>query len=108
MLVIGVLIASLGGYIFLLFYYVTGGAQLISFLIRLFLPIKKSVFYIIYGLLIVPVWISMLLIYSSDADYNISHALMPVLIAALFYSPVMAVVYIYDNYRVYKSYEQLP
>lgn len=103
MLVLGVFMASLGGYAVLLFYYVAGGAQLISFLIRLFLPIKKSVLYIIYGILIIPVWISILLTYVSDADYDISQFCGPVLFASLFYSPLMAVMYIYDNYRVYQS-----
>ncbi|KFF19130.1 hypothetical protein [Chryseobacterium sp. JM1] len=104
MLMIGMVLAGFGGYNFLLFYYVTGGAQLISFLIRLFLPIKKSVFYIIYGILIIPVWTSVLLKYTSGADYDVSQILMSVLFASLFYSPVMAMIYIYDYYNVYKSY----
>ncbi|SFN03899.1 hypothetical protein SAMN05421594_0559 [Chryseobacterium oleae] len=104
MLMTGMILASFGGYNFLLFYYVTGSAQLISFLIRLFLPIKKSVFYIIYGILIIPVWVSILLKYASVANYDISQILMSVLFASLFYSPVMAVIYIYDYYRVYESY----
>ncbi|WP_223605637.1 hypothetical protein [Chryseobacterium sp. OSA05B] len=101
MLMIGILLASFQGYAALLFYYVTGGTQLISFLIRLFLPVRKSVFYIIYGILIIPVWISILLTYT---DYNISQFFYQVLFASLFYSPVMAVMYIYDYYSVYKSY----
>lgn len=108
MLVLGVFMAGFGGYAVFLFYYVTGGAQLISFLIRLFLPIKKSVLYIIYGILIMPVWASILLIYVSDADHDISQFCGPVLFASLFYSPLMAVMFIYDYYRVYESYQKQP
>ncbi|HCA07736.1 hypothetical protein [Chryseobacterium sp.] len=96
---VGALAALSEGILF--FYFIVGIPQLISFLIRLFLPIKKSVFYIIYGILIIPVWVSIL---SAYTDYNISQFLDPILLASLFYSPVMAAIYIYDYNRVCKSY----
>ena len=39
------------------FYYIVGGFQILSFLVRRFLNYKKSKFYKIYGFLLIPVWI---------------------------------------------------
>ena len=43
------------------FYYIVGGFQILSFLVRRFLNYKKSKFYKIYGFLLIPVWITFLL-----------------------------------------------
>jgi hypothetical protein len=87
------------------FYFVVGIPQFVSFLIRALQPEKKSVLYIIYGILILPVWISLLLVVGLKVHPDIAELLLLILIGALFYSPVMAVIYIYDNYRLYKSYK---
>lgn len=105
MLVLGILIVSFEGNAIILFYYVVGGSQLISFFIRAFLPEKKSVLYIIYGVLILPVWVSLMITFGLKVHSGFSELMLFILIGALIYSPVMAVLYIYDNYSVYKSYK---
>ncbi|MGN7756909.1 MULTISPECIES: hypothetical protein [Chryseobacterium] len=103
-LIAGIIIESIG--IFGgAFYFVVGIPQLVSFLIRVLQPGKKSLLYIIYGILILPVWISLLLVFGLKVHPDITEMLLMILIGALFYSPVMAVIYIYDNYRTYKSYQ---
>jgi len=87
------------------FYFVVGIPQFVSFLIRAFQPEKKSVLYTIYGILILPVWVSLLLVFGLKMHPEIAELLLLILMGALFYSPVMAVIYIYDNFRLYKSYK---
>ncbi|MDQ0064139.1 hypothetical protein [Chryseobacterium lathyri] len=103
-LVAGIIIESIGAFGGA-FYFVVGIPQFVSFLIRAFQPGKKSVLYTIYGILILPVWISLLLVFGLKVHPDIAELLLIVLVASLFYSPVMAVIYIYDNYRLYKSYK---
>ncbi|PWN72236.1 hypothetical protein C1631_006455 [Chryseobacterium phosphatilyticum] len=87
------------------FYFIVGIPQLISFLIRLFFLSKKSVAYIIYGVVIIPVWISLLVLYQFNPNKDISIFFGYILIGALLYSPVMAIMYVCDCYKIYESYK---
>lgn len=85
------------------FYFIVGGSQLISFMIRLFLKEKKSPGYIAYGILILPVWI-ILLIYFLMGPFKYPASLLYLLMCSLMYSPIMAIIYIYYCYINYKFY----
>lgn len=87
---------------FVLFYFIVGIPQLIGFLIKLFLGTKKSVLYVAYGIVIVPIWIivTVLLI-----EKNINDFFGYVLMISLLYSPVMAAAYVYDCYKMYEPYK---
>ncbi len=85
------------------FYFVVGVPQLISFLIKLFIKIKKSVIYIIYGVTIVPVWISMLIVTLSEPNNDIVNFFGCILIGALIYSPILSILYVYECHNLYKS-----
>lgn len=87
----------------LTFYFVVGIPQLISFLIRLFLKSKKSGRYIVYGIMIIPVWISLLLAVVCKGEEYVVNLAGPLMIYALFYSPILALVYIYDCYSQYET-----
>ncbi|KAB1230916.1 hypothetical protein [Chryseobacterium viscerum] len=92
---------------FIEFYFVVGGVQLISYLIRLFLKLKQSSEFRVYGLTVMPVWICLLLV--DQKIYNeFTMALMGIfLILALFYTPIMAILYVYDCYNTYEPYKSL-
>ncbi|RLJ33199.1 hypothetical protein CLU97_2675 [Chryseobacterium sp. 7] len=92
--------AGLSG--FVLFYFIVGIPQLISFLIKLFLGKKKSVFYIAYGIVIIPIWIIVTVLF---IEKNINDFFGYILMASLLYSPVMAAAYVYDCYSTYESYQ---
>lgn len=91
---------------FMAFYFVVGIPQLISFLIRLFIISGKSTGYIIYGIAIIPVWVSMLMITICKQNNDITNFFGYILIAALLYSPLMALLYVYDSYKIYQFYKQ--
>jgi hypothetical protein len=86
------------------FYFIVGGSQLISFLIRLFLKEKKSPVYIAYGILILPIWIILLFFFLYGNTIHYPGFLVYILIFSLMYSPVMAFIYIYYCYKTYQSY----
>ncbi|RQO32190.1 hypothetical protein DBR32_00825 [Taibaiella sp. KBW10] len=84
-------------------YVFIGGAQLLSFLIRLCMPYKKSVHYIVYGFMILPVWLIIMLFLLDGINDGASRKLfLYCLIAALFYSPLMAISYIMDCRATYR------
>jgi len=85
------------------FYFIVGGSQLISFLIRLFLKEKKTPGYITYGIFILPVWI-ILLVFFLMGPFKYPAFLLYLLMSSLIYSPVMAVIYIYYCYKKYQFY----
>ncbi len=87
----------------ILFYFIIGIPQLISYLIRLFLSIKKTPFNYVYGILIIPVWISVLLIAIFKIGNDITEIPSIIMMMAIFYSPVLAVFYVYECYSMYKS-----
>lgn len=96
------------GYGAVLFYFVVGIPQLISFLIKAFQNIKKSLSYIIYGIFIIPVWISWLVILGFSNNNDVTNFFGYILLASAFYSPFLAIVYVYDVYEFYKSQKQKP
>ncbi|NIF06567.1 hypothetical protein F3J23_14050 [Chryseobacterium sp. Tr-659] len=90
---------------FMAFYFIAGISQLISFLIKLLLDSKKSKEFIIYGILILPVWISILIVFVLKLNNDATNFLGYILIFSLCYSPAMAFVYVYDCYRTYQLYK---
>ncbi|GEN66424.1 MULTISPECIES: hypothetical protein [Chryseobacterium] len=98
-------IAGMNYWGFMAFYFVVGISQLISFLIRLFIKSKKTMAYIIYGIAILPVWISLLMIVLLSHDNSSTNFFGYILIGALLYSPVMAGLYVYDCYKTYQFYK---
>ncbi|REC46609.1 hypothetical protein [Chryseobacterium pennipullorum] len=88
---------------FMAFYVIVGIFQLISFLIRLFIKTKKSVMYVVYGITILPVWSSILCIFLCKQNNGITNFLGYILIGALIYSPIMAILYIHETYHQYKN-----
>ncbi|WEK71359.1 MAG: hypothetical protein P0Y62_07300 [Candidatus Chryseobacterium colombiense] len=88
---------------FLLFYHVVGGAQLLSYLIRLGIRYPKNLMYVLYGILIIPVW----LIYFYDIQIaRVGEIFFYILFSAFFYSPLMAISYIIYTYITYESQKQ--
>ncbi|MCQ9638009.1 hypothetical protein MP478_01305 [Chryseobacterium sp. WG14] len=102
-LIIGPVAFIMGGLSGLvLFYFIVGIPQLISFLVKLFLGIKKSVWYITYGIVVIPFWITVMILFKEKI---LNDFFGYILIAALLYSPVMAGLYVYDCYKTYKFYK---
>jgi hypothetical protein len=108
-LIIGLLSIIIGiglDYGILLFYFVVGIPQLISFLIKAFQKTDKSPRYIIYGFFIMPVWISWLVILGLNNNSDVTNFFGFILVLSGFYSPVLAIVYVYDSYKFYKSLKE--
>jgi len=108
LLIIGLALALLDALIFhkgfvFLSYFIVGIPQLISFLIKAFQQTEKSLRYIVYGFFIIPVWISWLVILGIHQNNDTVNFFGYILIASVFYSPLLAIIYVYDNYKTYKS-----
>ncbi len=106
-LVIGLITVLLGIVVFenatvFLSYFIVGIPQLISFIIKAFQETKKSWLYIVYGILIIPVWISWLIILAFNSNNEVTNFFGYILIASIFYSPILALLYIFDCYKLYK------
>ncbi|MCA6067853.1 hypothetical protein JI747_011730 [Chryseobacterium sp. RG1] len=85
---------------FLSFYHIIGGAQILSYLIRFGLKYPKNLMYILYGILIIPVW----LIYLYDIQIEkVGGIFFYILFSGFFYSPLLAISYIIYTYITYKS-----
>jgi hypothetical protein len=91
------------GYGIFLFYFIVGIPQLISFLIKAFQEKEKSLTYIIYGFFIMPVWVSWLAVLGFNNINDVTNFFGYILIASVFYSLILAIVYVYDSYKLYKS-----
>lgn len=105
-LIAGVFSAIIGCFFdfgIMLFYFVVGIPQLISFSIRAFNKDRKSIIYITYGIFILPVWMSLLIIFGLQNEYGITNFLGTILIISLIYSPVIAMFYVYDAYETSKK-----
>lgn len=87
----------------ILFYFIIGIPQLISYLIRLFLPIKKTPLFWMYGILIIPVWISVLLVFIYNMGNAITEIPSIIMMMACFYSPLLALWYVDECSNFYKS-----
>ena len=95
------------------FYYIVGGFQIFSFFIRIFLKYKKSKSYKIYGILLIPVWITLLLsifLQGKNIDLGIFNQMGVIfylmLYSAFFYAPILSMIYIYDIKQNIKNYEK--
>ncbi|WBV61267.1 hypothetical protein PFY12_03890 [Chryseobacterium camelliae] len=99
---VSILLFTVGGFLF--FYFIVGIPQLISFLVKAFQKTKKSYRYVVYGIFILPVWFSWIMVFVFEHNKAISDVFGAIILAAFFYSPVLAGVYIYDNYKIYKSF----
>jgi hypothetical protein len=85
------------GNYFLLFYYIVGGSQLISYLLRLMMSYPKNWIYVMYGIFIIPVWL--ILLYQTQIRI-VNGFFFYILFSSFFYSPVLALVYIFYTYRM--------
>ena len=81
----------------LYFYFIAGIPQLISFVIRAFQKGKKSIRYIIYGIFIIPVWISLFIVFLFKDNHDIVNFFGYILILSLFYSPILSLFYVFDD-----------
>ncbi|KQT18591.1 hypothetical protein ASG31_07710 [Chryseobacterium sp. Leaf404] len=105
-LIAGIISAVIGCFFdfgFMLFYFVVGIPQLLSFTVRAFQKENKSVVYIVYGIFILPVWLSLLIVFGLNNEYGIANFLGYVLIISLVYSPVLSFFYVYDLYQSSKK-----
>jgi len=90
------------GFVFL-FYFIVGIPQLISFCIKAFQETRKSLGYIVYGFFIIPVWASWLVVLVPNSNNDSVNLFGYILMASVFYSPILAIVYVYDSYIFFKS-----
>lgn len=72
------------------FYFVVGGFQLASYFVKIILGFWKDLFIKIYGLMILPIWLVLLL----EKCYITIDALFIIPFYGLFTSPVMAFFYL--------------
>lgn len=86
-------------------YLVTGLVQLCSFLIRLMLPYPKSKLFKLYGWLMMPVWLVLLLfmLNATNVGWPLGMLVLLYMAAAVFFSPILAIAYAQDCWRVYKA-----
>ena len=93
------------------FYYIVGGFQILSFIVRYFLNYKKSKFYKIYGILLIPVWITFLFFfYFKKIDLGFLNQLGVIFYimfySAFFYAPILSVIYIFDIKKTLENHEK--
>ena len=86
---------------FFWFYWVVGGSQLISFLIRVLLDYPKSIFFHIYGIAILPIWFGFA---SALVDFQPGMILIIFAYLGLFYAPFLSIFYLIYSYETYKIY----
>lgn len=78
-------------YMWMLFYFIVGGFQLFSYIIKLFIGFWSDLFMKIYGIMILPIWFAFLL-----NSFNINIDLISLLpFYGLFISPFFAIAYIF-------------
>ncbi len=82
----------------LVFYFGVGFSQLISYCIRLSYKYEKSLIFKIYGFLIIPIFPSLLALYFLG-NWEIGFLFLIIPMLSVFYSPVMAGLYLFDNYK---------
>lgn len=85
------------------FYFIVGFPQLISYIIKLFLDVERSSISFIYGFFIIPIWICLTLnMFFGEYSHELNNILMIVPFYGLFYSPILAILYIIYCYKLYK------
>ncbi|SIQ83740.1 hypothetical protein SAMN05880574_1286 [Chryseobacterium sp. RU37D] len=92
------------GKLFFVFYFGVGFSQLISYCIRIFCEYRKSIIFKIYGFLIMPVFLSLLGLYLFGNQNGIASFCLFAPVLSIFYSPVMAILYLIDIYKTYQSF----
>lgn len=106
-IIIGIIVTIIKGWEgWIFFYIIVGIPQLVSFLVKIFLKVKISPLFLIYGMAILPVWISIVIILilrTSGIDYKITALPGYIVMAAFFYSPFMALLYVIESHNLYKS-----
>ena len=73
------------------FYFIVGGSQLLSFLVRLLLKYPKDLIYKLYGWFIMPIWIGFL---PAIIDISAISYLYTIVLLGAFYSPAFSLIYI--------------
>ena len=86
-----------------LYYLIIGGIQLLSFLIRIYLPYRKNIFFNVYGLSIIPIWLGMLGVF---LKIDLLAYLIWFGILGFFYAPFMSIFYIIYCYETSKIYSK--
>ncbi|SFT34338.1 hypothetical protein SAMN05421857_0210 [Chryseobacterium formosense] len=93
-LVIGILYQLIENNLFSVwfnFYFVVGGVQLVSYLLKVMIRFCTDLFIKIYGILILPIWIYLLL---NKINFPLDlFSFIPV--TGIFLSPIMAVAYLF-------------
>lgn len=89
------------------FYFIVGGFQLISYIIKSFSNYKKSILFKIYTITILPIWISLLFIFPLGNINSIAFILLMILIFGLYTSPILSIVYLLDCYSTCKKYQNV-
>mgnify|MGYP003586067123 CR=1 FL=1 len=85
------------------FYFLVGIPQIVSYIIKLFFDVEKSLIFFIYGFFIIPVWISLILyLLFGSYSYELSNLFIAIPFFGFFYSPILALLYIFDCYKLYK------
>lgn len=87
----------------MLFYFIVGIPQLISFVIKIFLKIQISPLFLIYGIVILPVWISILILKTIGIQHPLTDIPCCIIMMAFFYSPFMALLYVFETHNLYES-----
>ncbi|MGH1518020.1 hypothetical protein [Chryseobacterium sp. JK1] len=98
---LGAILSGMEGW--MMFYFIVGIPQLISFIIKICLKIKISPLFLIYGMTIMPVWISLLLLQIIGIDHKIMEIPGCIVIMAFFYSPFMGLLYVIESHNLYES-----
>ncbi|RXM51793.1 MULTISPECIES: hypothetical protein [unclassified Chryseobacterium] len=103
-LITGCLVTIIKGWDgWILFYFIVGIPQLISFFVKIFLKIKISPLFLIYGIVILPVWISMVILKTLEIDHQLIDIPVCIVVMAFFYSPFMALLYVFESHNLYNS-----
>lgn len=107
-LITGCLVTIIKGWDgWILFYFIVGIPQLISCLVRIFLKIKISSLFLIYGITILPVWLSIVILITIGIDNEVTAIPTYIAMAAFFYSPFMALLYALESHNLYQSLKQV-
>lgn len=88
---------------FFFYYWIVGGSQLISFLVRVFLDYPKSIFFHIYGIAILPIWFGFA---SALIDFEPGTIFLYFAFLGLFYAPFMSIFFLIYCHETYKKYSE--
>lgn len=81
------------------FYFIVGGSQLVSFIIRLLMKYPKDLIYKLYGWFIMPIWIGFL---PAILDISAMAYLYIFVLLGFFYSPILSVIYLFYCHKTSK------